>query len=827
MAEALLSPQRNADVAPSSSFNQTWSPSAANAFDISTLPVAKAHKAWERRPQAPRSTVAKYKKVWRTYGLRSTNGDDDADDETESHRARAVKRMCVNDGAAPVPRIISSKGRKNYAGTKFDRRKSGITRKWNCRYQNRAVLPADRFIGKMRQLSDMTSIDDTNDDPPTEDFGLATATDFTEANQLVDTTAASPKRVPPANRKRRSLGRHSLGAKRGIRFSFGGSMVPSIAEEPAQENVAALCLSPRKKTHKTVSFMTDQAETPVQHEKVASESQEEAPKENNATHPDVNGSPPLSPVSAAEVIASSTSRPLDEPEPQTDEMSAVAEDADTIEYDVEVTAKPSDPSAVVSIEDEASSQSPLPSEERSEEADVPLDAEDTKPDIAEDDTASHWADETTTHLELDTALLKDFLSRTAAAKATRLESGRRLSLPRRASLLNRRDSDAIRMALASPRKPLDDKDPNSPAASPAKLLDLPGVKGLAAQLDAITGGPLGSRLAEINFDDDDDTTISGIGSRRSARQRSRLPSLLNEPKVPSKISVKRTDGSDPVVVKKTEAQELSVLTRSNTRRNKGTSLTRLARLKKLKFEGMAEAWTEGKVKEMAAMNTRDDVTGGTSQALEEQGQELAWKIPAPGEKGVRWREKDDLLTFFGGAVAVEVPSDTSLDDVATKIPPPSSLNALSASTLSAQLDIDSPRKKNNPARVRRLRGLGTTNGTPGKALLASASLLPDEVAEEKEKSKVAAPKERRSRIAAPTPKKLKLTVKGDESAPSLLKAPEVSVPKSLSMSAASSSGSDAKEVAEARERRLASPRKIPQFASSHAAPSGGTRRRRM
>lgn len=130
MAEASLSPHHNTDVISSTTFNQTWSPSAVNSFDISTLPVPKAHKAWERRPQAPHNQAAKYKKVWRTYGLRSTNDsrDNGSEAEAENDRARAIKRMCINDGAAPILPVAKIKTRKNYTGTKFDRRKSGITR---------------------------------------------------------------------------------------------------------------------------------------------------------------------------------------------------------------------------------------------------------------------------------------------------------------------------------------------------------------------------------------------------------------------------------------------------------------------------------------------------------------------------------------------------------------------------------------------------------------------------------------------------------------------------------------------------------------------------
>ena len=63
----------------------------------------------------------------------------------------------------------------------------------------------------------------------------------------------------------------------------------------------------------------------------------------------------------------------------------------------------------------------------------------------------------------DTALLKNFLSRAAASKANKAEN-----IARRESLQNRRDSDVVRHALASPRKVLEDKDPTRPPSMAMK-----------------------------------------------------------------------------------------------------------------------------------------------------------------------------------------------------------------------------------------------------------------------------------------------------------------------------------------------------------------------
>lgn len=259
---------------------------------------------------------------------------------------------------------------------------------------------------------------------------------------------------------------------------------------------------------------------------------------------------------------------------------------------------------------------------------------------------------TTTHLELDTALLKDFLSRAAAAKASKKDPGKpRLSVERRSSLMNRRDSDAIRQALASPQKALDDKDPNSSmTAPPAKVLCLPGVKELAAQLPPRFGATSSTVGSDTTGVDLSAPPSAAAGSRRSTRTRSRLPApSAAAEKTPSKtIPVKRTaDGSDPtaVVIKKTEAQELSILTRNNTRRNKGSSVSRQARLKRLRDDGMAPEWVEGKVKDMPAINPAA-IDGPPAEGSVDADDQQPWRVPAEGEKGVRWRPKEKLRSFF-------------------------------------------------------------------------------------------------------------------------------------------------------------------------------------
>lgn len=141
MAEASLSPHRADEIQPASTFQQTWSPSTVDALDPSQLQLPKVRRAWERKAQSPSDKDARYRKVWKRYGLRTPSGESvDAVKprpanskktvKTDS-RERAVKRLCLKeegDDAQEEEDTERRPSRVQYAGTKYDRRKSGYTR---------------------------------------------------------------------------------------------------------------------------------------------------------------------------------------------------------------------------------------------------------------------------------------------------------------------------------------------------------------------------------------------------------------------------------------------------------------------------------------------------------------------------------------------------------------------------------------------------------------------------------------------------------------------------------------------------------------------------
>jgi hypothetical protein len=287
-------------------------------------------------------------------------------------------------------------------------------------------------------------------------------------------------------------------------------------------------------------------------------------------------------------------------------------------------------------------------------------------------------------LDDDTALLKDFLNRAAASKAEKAA----VMTHRRESLQNRRDSDVVRHALASPRKVLEDKDPNSPSKYDHELtLDLS--QNLTLTMDPNTLVSPTTNSAD-NEDLADEKSLRG--SRRSSRtKKSRLPAPASATQAPtqtSKIAIRRADGTEHVVLKKSDAQELSTVTRANTRKNKQGAFCVTVRLLKL----AAEAGNLPPLDD----STREIIIG----------------------KNIRW---DEQLAYYqeNPETVADRESLSTPDELSMPEPTPV-----------AAAKPKSKVSKTSTPKIRRVRGLGTANGTPGKVLLAPPPFLAEPAVEE-------------------------------------------------------------------------------------------------
>ena len=146
----------------------------------------------------------------------------------------------------------------------------------------------------------------------------------------------------------------------------------------------------------------------------------------------------------------------------------------------------------------------------------------------------------------DTNMLKEFLNRAQARKAA--ISNQEQVLPNEPASPRR-----------SPRKILAQLENNFQI--PTKSSD---------QLQQIGPSPVKQKLETIDFDEVDELASEPTSCRRSAR--TRVAATVKLPAgTPSLIPVRRGDGMDPVVLHKSVTHELTILTRTNTKRNKGQS----------------------------------------------------------------------------------------------------------------------------------------------------------------------------------------------------------------------------------------------------------------
>ena len=168
----------------------------------------------------------------------------------------------------------------------------------------------------------------------------------------------------------------------------------------------------------------------------------------------------------------------------------------------------------------------------------------------------------------DTSMLKEFLNRAQAKKAAKTPGLTALDLPKPQISPRRSPRKALgshRGNNLSPQKPRD--VPNRPGTPPGK-----------PQVDAVDSDDGGEISAEIT------------SCRRSTRTRLPAP-VKGIPGAPSFIPVRRADGTDPVVLQKSQAQELAMVTRANTRRNKGQSKPPLLALQDIPAENAETAST--------------------------------------------------------------------------------------------------------------------------------------------------------------------------------------------------------------------------------------------
>ena len=158
----------------------------------------------------------------------------------------------------------------------------------------------------------------------------------------------------------------------------------------------------------------------------------------------------------------------------------------------------------------------------------------------------------------DTSMLRDFLNRAQASKAAKTPIIPPLDAPKPQISPRRSPRKAHRLH-------------NSTSSTPQQLILAANRPGTPPEI---------TRPDTLESDNAEEITATPTSCRRSTRTRLPAPAKA-PPGAPSFIPVKRADGSDPVVLQKSQAQELAMVTRANTRRNKGQSKPPLLALQEI------------------------------------------------------------------------------------------------------------------------------------------------------------------------------------------------------------------------------------------------------
>lgn len=114
-------------------FNEHETAEAAAFFAPDSLPLPKIRRAWDRKPVAPFGTEKNVKTVWRRYDTRSSlqslTKNEDGSRSTSPHKQITKKLRLRGVETDEEATLSTTRTKRTYRATKFDRRKSALPRK--------------------------------------------------------------------------------------------------------------------------------------------------------------------------------------------------------------------------------------------------------------------------------------------------------------------------------------------------------------------------------------------------------------------------------------------------------------------------------------------------------------------------------------------------------------------------------------------------------------------------------------------------------------------------------------------------------------------------
>jgi hypothetical protein len=243
----------------------------------------------------------------------------------------------------------------------------------------------------------------------------------------------------------------------------------------------------------------------------------------------------------------------------------------------------------------------------------------------------------------DAMLLNDFLSKAMAKRAAKaaLVSSQESDTPDQSS--SPEDSPDSECATPRSRRALEDRDANSP--SPVKAQISPS-KG-----DFIPGDESREDAVSKDVQDEEETAPESPAHRRSARVKA--PPANARP-VRNTISLRRAKGNEFVFMQRTEAQELALATRRNTRNNRGNSM-----MPKYALQAMAQEDSTATDSDIQSQGRADRKTSGSRKATSKSRKNVTWNE----ERMVEYESDVSSLTSSGADVDANVAGEGSKANV--------------------------------------------------------------------------------------------------------------------------------------------------------------------
>ena len=244
----------------------------------------------------------------------------------------------------------------------------------------------------------------------------------------------------------------------------------------------------------------------------------------------------------------------------------------------------------------------------------------------------------------DTTMLKAFLNRAQAKKA---------AMDVKLVASEDKTSPAI-SSRSSPRKALAERDLNSPSShKQTKLAHRPGTPPSKRHLQE----HLDDGVAWEDIDEITTAPLETQPTRRSGRSKKLPVPVKGATPIAGTLSlipVRRAEGTDPIILQKGNAQELAIMTRANTRRNKGQAKLPTFMLEELQLRILEEVEQERSVTRSQTKEARKNVGWDEKLVYFQQTPEAGAIIESTEEKQPRIRR----LRGLGGVNGTPAPKRT-------------------------------------------------------------------------------------------------------------------------------------------------------------------------